>query len=123
MRASAWRGAASLRRPVPVVDPSLSRIQIKLSDRSAGEAGEWAAMSNAYIIEIGSHTAGIVMRDERGFRFFSSDRIFDSLEGREFRSARDAERAARARAVRGATSPAQRAIVRSVLRRRVMPRS
>jgi hypothetical protein len=26
----------------------------------------------------------------------ASDRIFDSLEGREFRSARDAERAARA---------------------------
>jgi hypothetical protein len=38
----------------------------------------------------------IVTRDERSFRFFSSDRIFDSLEGREFRSARDAERAARA---------------------------
>ncbi|MBV9560049.1 MAG: hypothetical protein JOY90_06240 [Bradyrhizobium sp.] len=53
-------------------------------------------MSNAYIIEIGSHTAGIVTRDEHSFRFFSSDRIFDSLEGREFRSARDAERAARA---------------------------
>jgi hypothetical protein len=53
-------------------------------------------MSNAYIIEIGDHTAGIVTRDEGSFRFFSSDRIFDSLEGREFRSARDAERAARA---------------------------
>jgi hypothetical protein len=53
-------------------------------------------MSNAYVIEIGSHTAGIVTRDERSYRFFSSDRIFDSLEGREFRSTRDAERAARA---------------------------
>jgi hypothetical protein len=53
-------------------------------------------MSNAYIIEVGSRTAGIVAKDERGYRFFSSDRIFDSLEGREFRSARDAERAARA---------------------------
>jgi len=53
-------------------------------------------MSNSYIIEIGNHTAGIVTRDERKFRFFSSDRIFDSLEGRSFRSARDAERAARA---------------------------
>jgi hypothetical protein len=54
-------------------------------------------MSNAYIIEVGSHTAGIVARDERSYRFFSSDRIFDSLGGgREFRSARDAERAARA---------------------------
>jgi hypothetical protein len=53
-------------------------------------------MPNAYVIEVGSHTAGIVAKDERGYRFFSSDRIFDSLEGREFRSARDAERAARA---------------------------
>lgn len=53
-------------------------------------------MSNAYIIEVGSHTAGIVTKDERSYRFFSSDRIFDSLDGREFHSARDAERAARA---------------------------
>jgi hypothetical protein len=53
-------------------------------------------MSNAYIIEIGSHTAGIVTKDERNYRFFSSDRIFDRLEGREFRSVRDAERAAQA---------------------------
>jgi hypothetical protein len=53
-------------------------------------------MSNAYVIEVGSHTAGIVTRGERSYRFFSSDRMFDSLEGREFGSARDAERAARA---------------------------
>jgi hypothetical protein len=53
-------------------------------------------MSSAYIVEVGSHTAGIVTKDERSYRFFSSDRIFDSLEGREFRSARDAERAASA---------------------------
>ena len=53
-------------------------------------------MPNAYIIEIQNRTAGIVARDAQGFRFFSSERIFDSLEGRQFRSARDAERAARA---------------------------
>jgi hypothetical protein len=53
-------------------------------------------MPNAYIIEVGSHTAGIVTKDDRSYRFFSSDRIFDSLEGCEFRSARHAERAARA---------------------------
>jgi hypothetical protein len=53
-------------------------------------------MRNAYIIEIQNRTAGIVARDAQGFRFFSSERIFDSLEGRQFRSARDAERAARA---------------------------
>ena len=51
--------------------------------------------SNAYIIEIHDRTAGIITGDERGFRFFSSERAFDSLDGREFRSARHAERAAR----------------------------
>ena len=53
-------------------------------------------MTQAYIIEIDSRTAGIVARNERAFRFFSSDRAFDSLEGREFPSAREAERAAKA---------------------------
>ncbi len=53
-------------------------------------------MSKAYIIEVRNRTAGIVTGDEHGFRFFSSERAFDSLEGREFSSARDAERAARA---------------------------
>lgn len=51
-------------------------------------------MSKAYIIEVRNRTAGIVTAGERGFRFFSSERAFDSLEGREFSSARDAERAA-----------------------------
>jgi hypothetical protein len=53
-------------------------------------------MSQAYVIEVHNRTAGIVTRSEGGVRFFSSERTFDSLEGREFRSARDAERAARA---------------------------
>ena len=52
-------------------------------------------MPQAYIIEVESRTAGIVAKDARGYRFYSSDRIFDGLEGRQFRSARDAERAAR----------------------------
>jgi hypothetical protein len=54
------------------------------------------AQSNAYIIVIHDRAAGIITRNERGFRFFSSERLFDSLEGRQFRSAREAERAARA---------------------------
>ncbi len=53
-------------------------------------------MPQAYIIEVHGRTAGIVTRRERGFLFFSSERAFDTLEGREFRSARDAERAAKA---------------------------
>jgi hypothetical protein len=52
-------------------------------------------MSRAYIIEVHDRTAGIVAGDERGFTFFSSDRAFDRLDGRDFRSARGAERAAR----------------------------
>jgi hypothetical protein len=54
-----------------------------------------AHLNHAYIIEIENRTAGIVARNEQGYRFFSSDRTFDGLEGREFGSARDAERAAR----------------------------
>jgi hypothetical protein len=96
MRASAWRGVVSLRQPAPVADPSFLRNQVIHSDRSAVYIGERTIMSNAYIIEIGSYTAGIVTKDQRNYRFFSSDRLFDSLEGREFNSARDAERAARA---------------------------
>jgi hypothetical protein len=53
-------------------------------------------MSKAYVIEVSNQTAGIVVGDERGFRFFSSERAFDSLEGGHFGSARAAERAARA---------------------------
>jgi hypothetical protein len=53
-------------------------------------------MSKAYIIEVHNRTAGIVAGDERGFTFFSSERAFDRLDGRDFRSAREAERAAKA---------------------------
>ena len=57
---------------------------------------QYQSQSNAYIIEIQDRAAGIITRDARGFRFFSSERLFDSLEGRQFSSAREAERAARA---------------------------
>jgi len=53
-------------------------------------------MFKAYVIEVQNRTAGIVAGDERGFTFFSSDRAFDRLDGRDFPSAREAERAARA---------------------------
>jgi hypothetical protein len=55
-------------------------------------------MSNTYIIEVGSESAGIVVRDRAGFRFFSASRRFSSLDGKLFRSAREAERAAKSRA-------------------------
>ncbi len=51
-------------------------------------------MSDSYIIEVSSRAAGIVVRDKTGYRFFAANRDFNSLEGRYFRSAREAERAA-----------------------------
>lgn len=53
-------------------------------------------MSHAYVIEVFDRTAGIVVAEERGFRFFSSEPAFDTLEGDHFGSARAAERAAKA---------------------------
>ena len=52
-------------------------------------------MSDSYIIEVRSKPAGIVVKDKKGFRFFAASHDFDSLEGTYFRSARDAEDAAR----------------------------
>ena len=51
-------------------------------------------MSDSYIIEVSSETAGIVVRDKSGYRFFAATHDFNSLEGCYFRSAREAERAA-----------------------------
>jgi hypothetical protein len=51
-------------------------------------------MSDAYIIEVSSQAAGIVVRDRGGFRFFAASHRFNSLEGQIFRNAREAERAA-----------------------------
>lgn len=53
-------------------------------------------MSNTYIIEVGDRTAGIVVAEGRGVRFFSSEQAFSRLEGNYFGSARAAERAAKA---------------------------
>jgi hypothetical protein len=52
-------------------------------------------MSDTYIIEVGSQAAGIVVRNPGGYRFFAATRRFNALEGRLFRNAREAERAAR----------------------------
>lgn len=52
-------------------------------------------MSDTYIIEVSSEAAGIVVRGKGGFRFFAANQRFNPLEGRLFRSAREAERAAK----------------------------
>ncbi len=51
-------------------------------------------MSDNFIIEISSQTAGIVVRNPDGYRFFSASHRFNSMEGQLFRSANEAERAA-----------------------------
>ncbi|MHC2336694.1 hypothetical protein [Bradyrhizobium sp. USDA 4454] len=52
-------------------------------------------MSDSYVIEVSSKTAGIVVRDKRGYQFFAASQLFSRLEGHIFRNAREAERAAR----------------------------
>ena len=52
-------------------------------------------MSDSYVIEVSSETAGIVVRDVLGYQFFASSQRFLALEGQTFRNAREAERAAR----------------------------
>jgi len=54
-------------------------------------------MASAHIVEVGDRTAGIVVREHGGFRFFASERAFDPLEGAHFRTIDQAVRAARER--------------------------
>jgi hypothetical protein len=51
-------------------------------------------MSDTYIIEVGSQSAGIVVRTPDGYLFFAATHRFNALEGQLFRNAREAERAA-----------------------------
>ena len=51
-------------------------------------------MPDSYIIEVSSQAAGIVVRDASGYRFFAASQPFYRLDGRLFRNAADAQRAA-----------------------------
>lgn len=51
-------------------------------------------MSQALLIEIRGTTAGLVVGSDRSFRFFSSQPAFDALDGRNFTSIAEAQRAA-----------------------------
>ena len=51
-------------------------------------------MPQSYIIEVSSQAAGIVVRNPRGYVFFAASQDFYPLDGKLFRSAREAERAA-----------------------------
>ena len=49
-------------------------------------------MSETYIIEVASQPAGIVVRNDEGYRFFAASHRFNRMEGQVFRNAREAER-------------------------------
>jgi hypothetical protein len=51
-------------------------------------------MPQTYIIEVSSQAAGIVVRNPEGFVFFAASHRFNRMDGKLFRSAREAERAA-----------------------------
>jgi hypothetical protein len=61
---------------------------------AAEERSEAAYEANAYVIEVRGQTAGIVARDGQGFRFHASAHRFNALDGRRFRTPREAEKAA-----------------------------
>jgi hypothetical protein len=51
-------------------------------------------MSDRYIIEVNSQAAGVIVRNAEGFRFFAASQRFGRMEGKLFRNAIEAERAA-----------------------------
>jgi hypothetical protein len=51
-------------------------------------------MSKAFVIEVRSRAAGIVVHDGRRYRFYAVAHEFNGLEGRDFRSPNDAQKAA-----------------------------
>ncbi|WP_374308203.1 hypothetical protein [Methylocella sp.] len=54
-------------------------------------------MRNAYVIQIGGRTAGIVARDgaDRSYNFFAASHAFNAMEGLHFDDPAAAERMAR----------------------------
>jgi hypothetical protein len=57
-------------------------------------AGGRVIMSKAFVIEVRSRAAGIVVHDGRRYRFYAAAHEFNGLEGRDFRSPNDAQKAA-----------------------------
>ncbi len=61
--------------------------------------------SQAYVIEVQSRSAGIVVRQGHRFYFHAAAAQFSALEGRPFKSPRHAEQAALQRAREQAAAP------------------
>jgi hypothetical protein len=57
-------------------------------------AGGGVIMSKAFVIEVRSRAAGIVVHDGKCYRFYAAAHEFNGLEGRDFRSPNDAQKAA-----------------------------
>ena len=53
-------------------------------------------MADAYVVQVGGHTAGILVRDYAAdtFSFFAATHEFNALEGKQFIEPHAAERAA-----------------------------
>lgn len=65
-------------------------------------------MGAAFVIEVDGEPAGVVLAEGAGVRFFASDRRYWELEGRLFRTARHAERAAASMQTQRLAAAAQR---------------
>jgi hypothetical protein len=76
-------------------DATVGREQFGVQPVVSPEEITGWAMSDTYIIEVGSQPAGIIVRAPGGYRFFAASHRFNRLEGQIFRNAREAERAAR----------------------------
>ena len=72
---------------------AVERLHVVAVDWRDQQAGT-TRKADRYIIEVGTRTAGIVVRDRTGYRFFAAEPKFFALEGQVFRRPRDAERAA-----------------------------
>jgi len=99
-------------RPDPFTD-ALTPEDVALADRAAADRAE-----PPRVIEIGEVTAGIVVPEGRGVRFFSSSRDFDGLDGTVFRNTEQAARAARERIAARARSATGHGPVAEIRRRR-----
>jgi len=79
-------------------------------------------MTTARVIEVEDLTAGILVPDIPGrFRFFSSHRAFDRLEGRSFKSLAQASRAARGLLARRDASATDRTSRKTAVEDFVLP--
>lgn len=58
------------------------------------ESGDGFVMSSAFIIEVQSLAAGIVVRDGHVYRFHAATHDFNGLDGRDFSTPGEAHKAA-----------------------------